>query len=111
MKEKLEKKKEKVKEFVKKNWKKALVYGAAGYGVYNAAWKIYWAYRGFEGCDLHFHSNVEEECIDLDVWGVDRFGKRYGQIKGTHISVDEMASLRDWINETIDPLPESEKTE
>lgn len=103
--------KERAKEFVKKNWKKALVYGAAGYGVFKAGMEIYWAYRGFKGCDLHFSTNTDKQCIDLDVMGTDRFGKHYGMVKRTHISVDEMNSLRDWINEAIEPILESEKTE
>lgn len=73
--------------------------------------EIYAAYRGVEGFDLHFYPNGEKDCIDLDVNGRDRFGKNFGVIKETHISADEMAGLKDWINKTIEPIPESEKTE
>lgn len=110
MREKIEKKKEQAKKFVKKNWKKILVYGAAGYGVFKAGMEIYAAYRGFDGCDLHFYTNQEKQCIDLDIIGKGKRGGRFGMVEGTHISVEEMTDLRDWIDETIQPIPEKEET-
>lgn len=109
MREKIEKKKEQAKEFVKKNWRKALVYGAAGYGVFKAGLEIYAAYRGYPEGVLHFHANEEEDCIDLDIIGKGRHGEIFSVLKGMHVNPDEMISLRDWIDETIEPVPENDE--
>lgn len=111
MKEKKKLNMDDVREFIKRNWKKGLVYAAAAYGVAKAGLEIYQAASGVERCDLYFKSNEEKNCLDLDISYQDRFGGMHGLIADTHVSVEEAISLRDYLNKVIGPISETEKTE